>query len=126
VTGTPAVRPATTWQALGCAILFLLPFAAVGVVTAGLAIGSAAGGDLGKAGFLSIFALVFGGVGIGGIVTVIAVAALVPGVFAGGMGPAQRAVCAAGVADDVSVRQQVIVRGATMVVDGESVRVVPN
>ncbi len=34
---------------------------------------------------------------IGGIVTVIAVAGLVPGVFAGGMGPAQRAVCAAGV-----------------------------
>jgi putative OPT family oligopeptide transporter len=34
---------------------------------------------------------------IGGIVTVVAVAALVPGVFAGGMGPVQRAVCAAGV-----------------------------
>jgi putative OPT family oligopeptide transporter len=34
---------------------------------------------------------------VGGIVTVIVVAALVPGVFAGGMGPAQRAVCAAGV-----------------------------
>jgi hypothetical protein len=73
MTGTPAAHPstATTWQALGCAILFLLPFAAVGVVTAGLAIGSAAGGDLGKAGFLSIFALVFGGVGIGGIVAVL-------------------------------------------------------
>lgn len=71
MTGPPAVRPATTWQALGCAILFLLPFATVGVVTAGLAIGSAAGGDLGKAGFLSIFALVFGGVGIGGIVSVL-------------------------------------------------------
>ena len=34
---------------------------------------------------------------IGGIGTVVAVAALVPGVFAGGMGPTQRAVCAAGV-----------------------------
>ncbi|HET7293354.1 MAG TPA: oligopeptide transporter, OPT family [Vicinamibacteria bacterium] len=34
---------------------------------------------------------------IGGILLVVAVAALVPGVFAGGMGPAQRAVCAAGV-----------------------------
>ena len=34
---------------------------------------------------------------IGGIVTVVAVAALVPGVFAGDMGPLQRAVCAAGV-----------------------------
>jgi putative OPT family oligopeptide transporter len=34
---------------------------------------------------------------IGGIVLVVAVAALVPGVFAGGMGPGPRAVCAAGV-----------------------------
>ena len=34
---------------------------------------------------------------IGGIVTVVAVAALVPGVFAGHMGPLPRAVCAAGV-----------------------------
>jgi len=33
----------------------------------------------------------------GGIATVVAVAALVPGVFAGGMSPVQRAVCAAGV-----------------------------
>ncbi len=35
---------------------------------------------------------------IGAIVTVVAVAALVPGVFAGDMSPLQRAVCAAGVA----------------------------
>ncbi|MEP6767125.1 MAG: oligopeptide transporter, OPT family [Acidobacteriota bacterium] len=35
---------------------------------------------------------------IGAIVFVIAVAALAPGVFAGGMGPLQRAICAAGVA----------------------------
>jgi putative OPT family oligopeptide transporter len=35
---------------------------------------------------------------IGGIVFVIAAAALVPGIFAGGMGPLPRAVCAAGVA----------------------------
>ncbi len=34
---------------------------------------------------------------IGGIVTVVAAAALVPGVFGGGMGPLPRAVCAAGV-----------------------------
>ena len=34
----------------------------------------------------------------GAILFVVGVAALVPGVFAGGMGPAQRAVCAAGVA----------------------------
>jgi len=34
---------------------------------------------------------------IGTILTVVAVAAIVPGIFAGGMGPLQRAVCAAGV-----------------------------
>jgi len=34
---------------------------------------------------------------IGTIVTVVAVAALVPGIFAGGMGPLPRAICAAGV-----------------------------
>jgi putative OPT family oligopeptide transporter len=38
-----------------------------------------------------------GGVVIGGVVAVVLIAALVPGVFAGGMGPLQRAVCAAGV-----------------------------
>jgi len=39
-----------------------------------------------------------GGFVIGAVVFVVAVAALVPGVFAGNMGPLQRAVCAAGVA----------------------------
>jgi uncharacterized oligopeptide transporter (OPT) family protein len=34
---------------------------------------------------------------IGGIVGVVLIAGLVPGIFAGGMGPLQRAVCAAGV-----------------------------
>jgi putative OPT family oligopeptide transporter len=38
-----------------------------------------------------------GGLVLGGIVLVVAVAGLVPGVFAGDMGPLQRAVCAAGV-----------------------------
>jgi putative OPT family oligopeptide transporter len=38
-----------------------------------------------------------GGFILGGIVLVVLVAALVPGVFAGGMGPVPRAVCAAGV-----------------------------
>ncbi len=38
-----------------------------------------------------------GGFVVGGILLVILTAGLVPGVFAGGMGPAQRAVCAAGV-----------------------------
>jgi putative OPT family oligopeptide transporter len=39
-----------------------------------------------------------GGFVIGAIVVVVLVAALVPGVFAGNMGPLQRAICAAGVA----------------------------
>src|SRR6185312_13244879 len=38
-----------------------------------------------------------GGFVIGGIVLVITVAAVVPGIFAGDMDPVQRAVCAAGV-----------------------------
>ncbi|HEU5040739.1 MAG TPA: hypothetical protein VFT84_07965, partial [Gemmatimonadales bacterium] len=55
-------------SATGCAVLFLLPFAVTGVVTAALAVRAAASGDWAQAGFLSIFALVFGGVGVGGIV----------------------------------------------------------
>ncbi len=38
-----------------------------------------------------------GGFIVGGIVTVVVVAALVPGIFAGNMGPLPRAICAAGV-----------------------------
>ena len=69
----PVGRPAaaTVRTAVGCAVLFLLPFAAVGVGTAVAAIRAAAMHDWGQAGFLSIFALTFGGVGIGGIVTVL-------------------------------------------------------
>jgi len=52
----------------GCLLLFLLPFAAVGVVTGYQAVRFAAAGDWEQAGFMSIFALTFGGVGIGGIV----------------------------------------------------------
>ncbi|MCZ6918512.1 MAG: hypothetical protein O7I93_17185 [Gemmatimonadetes bacterium] len=51
--------------ALGCLTAFLLPFCGVGVVTAFMALRSALAGDWGQAGFLSIFALVFGGVGFG-------------------------------------------------------------
>ncbi|HYC33637.1 MAG TPA: hypothetical protein VEB59_15210 [Gemmatimonadales bacterium] len=54
--------------ATGCLVLFLLPFAGVGLTTAVVAVRSAAEGDLPNAGFLSIFALVFGGIGIGGII----------------------------------------------------------
>ena len=59
------MRPAA---ATGCLVLFHLPFAGAGLTTAVLAVRPAATGDVGKAGFLSIFALVFGGIGIGGIV----------------------------------------------------------
>jgi len=60
--------PVSTSASTGCLILFLLPFAGVGIVTAVLAVRAALAGDWGQAGFLSIFAVVFGGVGIGGIV----------------------------------------------------------
>jgi hypothetical protein len=59
--------PASAGTALGCVVLFLLPFAAVGVVTAVLAFRAVAERDWSQAGFLGIFALTFGGVGIGGI-----------------------------------------------------------
>jgi hypothetical protein len=51
----------------GCLILFLLPFAGIGVVTAVQAVRAGLAGDFGQAGFFVLFALVFGGVGIGGI-----------------------------------------------------------
>ena len=73
VSDAPVGRPAaaSVRTAVGCVVLFLLPFAAVGVGTAVAAVRAAAMRDWGQAGFLSIFALTFGGVGIGGIVTVL-------------------------------------------------------
>lgn len=53
---------------IGCLVLFLLPFAAVGGFSAVQAVRAAVIGDYGQAGFLTIFALTFGGVGVGGIV----------------------------------------------------------
>jgi hypothetical protein len=53
---------------VGCLVLFLLPFASVGIFTAIQALRSALAHDWGQAGFFSIFALTFGGVGIGGII----------------------------------------------------------
>jgi hypothetical protein len=53
---------------VGCLVLFLLPFASVGIFTAIQALRSALAHDWGTAGFLSIFALTFGGVGVGGII----------------------------------------------------------
>ncbi|MEP6574206.1 MAG: hypothetical protein ABJD11_16010 [Gemmatimonadota bacterium] len=50
---------------LGCLVLFCLPFCAVGIGTAIGAILAARQADWHKAGFLSIFALAFGGAGFG-------------------------------------------------------------
>jgi uncharacterized membrane protein YedE/YeeE len=52
---------------IGCIVLFLLPFAAVGAVTAVLAVKGLSEGNTSQALFLSLFAIVFGGVGFGGI-----------------------------------------------------------
>lgn len=49
-------------------MLFLLPFAAVGGVTAVQAMRFALAGEWGQAAFFSIFGITFGGVGLGGIV----------------------------------------------------------
>lgn len=66
-------RPVTlaVGPALGCAVLFLLPFAAGGVFAGVQAARAARAADWGQAGLLTIFALVFGGVGIGGIALVL-------------------------------------------------------
>jgi hypothetical protein len=53
-------------------VLFLLPFATTGAVTGGLAVLSALDGQWQEALFLAVFALGFGGVGIGGIAAAIA------------------------------------------------------
>ena len=58
---------------IGCLVLFLLPFAGTGIFLTILALRAALSGDLGQALSLTIFALVFGGVGIGGIFGVVAI-----------------------------------------------------
>jgi hypothetical protein len=70
----PATRraAASTLPALGCIVLFLLPFAAGGTFAGVMAIRAARSGDWANAGFLTIFVLVFGGVGFGGIAAVLA------------------------------------------------------
>lgn len=55
----------------GCLIVFFLPFCAVGVGTGIGAVVSLVNGDLLQAGFLTIFALTFGGVGFGMLVAAI-------------------------------------------------------
>jgi hypothetical protein len=63
---------ANTRWGLGCFVLFLLPFAAVGVVTAGLAVQRAVVGNWQEALFFGVFVLTFGGVGFGGIAAALA------------------------------------------------------
>ena len=53
--------------AAGCAALFLLPFAAVGAFTAARAVAMAQTGIWRDAALYGVFALVFGGVGFGGL-----------------------------------------------------------
>jgi hypothetical protein len=57
---------------IGCVILFLVPFAAVGAFTAVMAVQRAAGGSWTEALFFSLFAITFGGVGFGGITLALA------------------------------------------------------
>jgi len=57
---------------VGCLILFLLPFAAVGAVTAVMAVQRAAARNWTEAAFFALFAVTFGGVGFGGITAALA------------------------------------------------------
>jgi hypothetical protein len=57
----------STAVGLGCVALFLLPFAAVGVVTAGLALQRLSQGNWREGLFFVLFAVTFGGVGLGGL-----------------------------------------------------------
>jgi hypothetical protein len=63
------VKPSS---AIGCAVLFLLPFAAVGVFAAVQLMAAIGRRDWPQAGFLLVFVLTFGGVGFGGIAAVLA------------------------------------------------------
>ena len=58
--------------AVGCVVLFLLPFAGVGAVTAVMAVQRAAARNWSEALFLALFAVTFGGVGFGGIAAALA------------------------------------------------------
>ena len=54
--------------AVGCIALFLLPFAGVGIFAAVQAVRMAVLGDWGQGAFFGLFAITFGGVGVGGLV----------------------------------------------------------
>ena len=57
---------------VGCIVLFLLPFAAVGGFTAVMAVQRAAARNWTEALFFALFAITFGGVGVGGIAVALA------------------------------------------------------
>jgi hypothetical protein len=57
---------------LGCVALFLLPFAGVGVVTAGMAVQRLTQGNWREALFFMLFAITFGGIGLGGLTLTLA------------------------------------------------------
>ena len=66
------MSPRPPAAAIGCLVLFLLPFAGIGLYAATQVARFGAAGDWSQAGFFALFALVFGGVGIGGIVGALA------------------------------------------------------
>jgi hypothetical protein len=63
-----APSPVARAAGLGFMVLFMLPFAAVGVFTSALGLRHAAAGEWGSAAFMGLFGLVFGLVGFGGII----------------------------------------------------------
>jgi hypothetical protein len=67
-----ASTSASTTLGLGCVVLFLLPFAAVGAITAGLAVHRALQENWREMLFFALFAVTFGGVGFGGIALTLA------------------------------------------------------
>jgi hypothetical protein len=72
VAGSAASGASNTALGLGCVMLFLLPFAAVGVITAGMAVQRAGQGNWHEMLFFTLFAVTFGGVGLGGIAFMLA------------------------------------------------------
>lgn len=66
------MTPANSVLGLGCLVLFLLPFAGIGIFTGIVALQRAAAGNWQEALFLGLFALTFGGVGLGGILAALA------------------------------------------------------
>lgn len=70
-TGPTAANGRNTALGLGCAALFLLPFAGFGIFAANLAAEKAAQGNWREALYALLFTVVFGGVGFGGLVALV-------------------------------------------------------